>query len=779
MSDPKAVDRPLSGLRIIDGVTGPLAPITRYLAELGAVVIRLADVATGMDRFEYVASNNGKICSALSMDDQEIRIELERADAIVMDAPRLSDLAALRRARPTLVTMIVSDFGTDTDFARWQATDPVLHALSGELSRSGLRGRAPLLPPGLLATQCAAAQAAYVLVSALYAALRSGHGEHFDFSALDGAVQALDPGYGISGSATMGKPAHLLAPGRPVRGFQYPILPCADGHVRICLLSKRQWLAMFRWMGEPPEFAGPELEKTGVRYKNPDLLPAIARFFSHRTRAELEVEGQGHGVPISGLQSFADCIAAEHMRVRGAFTERTLQDGTTIVLPNGMIAIDGERMGPGNANESLDVVWPAIHAEASALPFRGLRVLDLGVIVVGAEQGRLLADGGADVVKIESQANPDGNRQSYLIYGMSVSFAAGHRNKRSLGIDLRKPAGRELFLKLAATADVVLSNFKPGTMVSLGLGSETLLQANPRAVVVESSAFGDTGPWSARMGYGPLVRAATGLTELWRYADDPESFSDSVTIYPDHVAARIGAIAAVALLIRRLRTGRGGMSSIAQAEVMLGHFAADVARASAGKQANTPPDWPWGVYQAAGDDEWCVVTIRDNADWHRLTAVIEIPRADALRTPATRLAARVEIDAAVSAWLAKRDADGAMRVLQAAGVPAARMLRVAELPTFDYYRQRGLFRVETHPYLQEDVIAERWAGKSAAAGEAPQRAAPLAGEQTAEIVREWLDPVPDTEGLVARGVLEPLDQAIHAAALAGSRSDAGPMVKRH
>ena len=769
MPDQSATNRPLEGLRIIDGVTGPLTPITRYLAELGAVVVRTSDLAAGADRFEDAASNNGKVWTAFAMDDPGMATELARADAVVMDAPGLPDLAALRQSRPTLVTMIVSDFGTDTDFADWQATDPVLHALSGELSRSGLRGRPPLIPPGSLAIQCAAAQAAYVLISALYGALRTGQGEHFDFSALDGAVQALDPGFGISGSATMGKPAHLLAPGRPVRGFQYPILPCADGHVRICLLSKKQWLGMFRWMGEPPEFGGAELEKTSVRYKTPELLPAIGRFFADRTRADLEEEGQRHGVPISGLQSFSDCMAAEHMRIRAAFTHETLSDGTPVVLPNGMVTIDDERMGPVEAKTGPIVAWPSPQVGSSDLPFAGLRVLDLGVIVVGAEQGRLLADGGADVVKIESRANPDGNRQSYLTYGMSVSFAAGHRNKRSLGINLRDPAGRELFLKLAATADVVLSNFKPGTMESLGLGRDTLLQVNSRAVLVESSAFGDTGPWSARMGYGPLVRAATGLTELWRYPDDPESFSDSVTIYPDHVAARIGAIAAVALLIRRLHSGRGGTASIAQSEVMLGHFAADVARASAGTPTNQPPDWPWSVYRAAGDDEWCVVTVRDDADWRRLAAVIDFPEADALSTSTARLSARAKIDSAMSEWLAPRDPGDAMHLLQRAGVPAARMLRVQDLPGFAYYRQRGLFRVETHPYLQEDVIAERWAGKRAGAGEAPARPAPLAGEQTAAIVTEWLGPAPDTQDLIDRGVLEPLERETHAAALAGAR----------
>lgn len=767
MPEPTEVDRPLAGLRIVDAVSGPLAPITRYLAELGAIVVRVGGPLDGGDPFGELAANRGKLKLRGSLDDPRAVSELAVADAIVCSPGTVVDLPALRQARPGLVTMIASDFGTDNSYSGWQATDPVLHALSGELARSGIRGRAPLLPPGRLAMECAASQAAYILLSALYAAIRSGKGAHYDFSALDGAVQALDPGYGISGSATMGKPAHLLATDRPARGFQYPIFACADGYVRICLLSKRQWQGMFRWMGEPAAFASPEFDSAVVRYKSPDLLPAIAAFVASRSREELEPEGQGYGVPIAGLRSFEDCFEAEHMQVRQSFSRATMDDGTTVTLPNGMISIDGERMGPAGVTPKPQGQRGRSALAGGDLPFGGLRVLDLGVIVVGAEQGRLLADGGADVVKVESRANPDGNRQSYLSYGMSVSFAAGHRNKRSAGIDLRDPEGRSLFLRLAAVSDVVLSNFKPGTMESLGIGRDDLLKVNPRLVIVESSAFGDSGPWSKRMGYGPLVRAATGLTELWRYPDEPESFSDSITIYPDHVAARIGAIAAVALLIRRERTGRGGTATIAQAEVMLGHFAADVARASAGGRPDQPPDWPWGVYRTSGDDEWCVVSVRGTGDWLRLAAVIGYSNPEALDTPAKRLEARGAIDAATSNWLALRTAEQAMCLLQENGIPAARMLRLADLPEFGYYRERQFYRAETHPYLQERVLAERWAGKRTPVGEAPQRPAPLAGEHTAEVAAVWLDPPPDIAQLIERGVLEPLDPAVYAAAQDG------------
>lgn len=711
----EAVDRPLAGVRVVDAVRGPLSAATRYLAELGARVDRI--VRAPEDALTAQVAHAGKHDAA---DDADAAALLAAADIVVEDIGL--DVAALRRAAPALVVVTVSAFGYGNALSGWQASDAVLHALSGELSRSGIRGRAPLLPPGRLAWQCAAVQAAFVTLQAYHRALRTGRGDHLDFAALDGAVQALDPGFGIGGSATLGRPAHLLSRDRPPAGFQYPILPCADGHVRLCLLAARQWRGMFRWMGEPAAFADPAFEKTVVRYQSPDLLPAIAALFAGRTRAELEEGAIEHGVPLSGLATLGETPALPHFGARQAFRHTAYG-----ALPNGCIVVDGARMTPDPAPPAPRM---PTGSEDLARAFDGLRVLDLGVIVVGAETARLLGDQGADVVKVESRAFPDGNRQSYLPYGLSASFAAGHRNKRALGLDLRRPEGKALFLRLVATADVVLSNFKPGTMESLGLGHDALAAANPRIVTVESSAFGDTGPWSRRMGYGPLVRAATGLTEAWRYPGDPEGFSDSITIYPDHVAGRIGAIAAVALLIRRARTGRGGRASVAQAEVMLAQFGREIALAQAGQgEAEQRDDAERSqVHRCAGDDDWCVVTERHDDDRRAIAALCGDD---------------------VAAWMARTSAEEAMRRLQAAGVPAGMMLRVADLPSFAYYRERAIFRPETHPFLPEPITAEARQAIGAGLAEPPQVRAPLMAEQTEEVLRDWLGLGADEIGALA------------------------------
>lgn len=751
-SENPAVAKPLDGIEILDMVRGPLAAATRYLAELGATVHRLEERRSGADDLRNLADNIGKRRTAASAQDPEAASLMSRVHCIVADPGRKIDWQAIREARPNVVTMVVSDFGLGNDFSGWRATGPVLHALSGQLSRSGIRGRPPLLPPGDLAFQSAACQAAFELLAALYDALASGKGAHMDFSALEGAVRALDPGFGISGSATLGRPAAQLSRDRPPIGVQYPIFPCADGYVRLCLLSKRQWKGMFRWMGEPAQFAGAEFQKTGVRFKSAPLNAALGEFLAVKTRAAAETEAAAHGVPLSAMLTLGEFVESPHLRYRNATRSVTLASGATVQLPNGVITIDGVRMGPdGREAQGL---WEAAPRSGGESPFAALRVLDLGVIVVGAEQARLFGDRGADVVKIESRDYPDGNRQSYLDFGMSASFAAGHRNKRSLGINLKADQGRQLFLELAKKADVILSNFKPGTLESLGLAQDAIAASNPRVVSVESSAFGNSGPWSGRMGYGPLVRAASGLTFEWRYPDDPLGFSDSVTIYPDHVAARVGALAALALLVRRLKTGRGGTAAVAQSEVLLAHFPVEIAGYD--QRSAAPKIWPWSVFRARGEDEWCVITVSSDEEWHALRETVGIAKDVGDE-------AAQDIRCAIESWLEDKDPEEAAALLQGQGVPAARMLRVADLPSHPYYSQRGFFTPARHPYLAESLTLEREARETGATYR--RRPAPLAGENTEQVLRDWLGLSDDAVAkLVATSVLEPLDpDTLHAA----------------
>ncbi|MGI4940734.1 MAG: CaiB/BaiF CoA transferase family protein [Janthinobacterium lividum] len=765
-------DLPLAGVRVLDLVVGPVAAVGRLLGELGADIIRVEPRAGAPDRhagimavgvsLDFVAANLGKRAVALDLDNDPDRRRFDglvaTADILIentrpgSNAAALLDVAAIRNRHPALVVLSVSDFGQSGRFSRWQVTGPVLHALTGELSRSGIPGRAPLLPPGDLPYDCAVPQAAFVTLVAYLNRLQTGLGDHLDLSLLDAAGMALDPGYGIAGSATAGVPASRLPRGRPEARHQYPIIPCKDGHVRICVLAPRQWQGMFEWMGRPDEFADPSYRLIQTRFASKTLIPAIAKLFAVKTRQRLEEEGQRHGVPTAAVLDRDEALQTEQIRARRVFVPVEIAPGVTAPFPDGVIELDGRRAGVRGTAPALGQHQDATFAETGPAatgpatdpggrPLDGLAVLDFGVIVVGAEQGRLLADQGADVIKVETPAFPDGSRQDRSGGIMSPTFAAGHRNKSSLGLDLRHPDGKALLLRLVERTDVILSNFKAGTLASLGLDHPTLSAVTPGIIVVDSSAFGPTGPWSRRLGYGPLVRASAGLTAQWSYPGEPETFSDAITVYPDHVAGRIGCIGVLALLIRRRRTGAGGSVSISQAEVMLSHMAPQIAAATLraeGVATSGGPDAPWGVFPCIGDDEWCVVTVRDDADWHALCAVIDrrdLSEDPVLADAAGRADARQRIDAALLEWLATRLPVDAMETLQAAGVPAGAMLRVIELPTFPYYAERGLFQAVTHPHLANPLMLETAPVHAGRLLDPEQRPAPLMGEQTDEILR--------------------------------------------
>lgn len=737
------IDLPLSGIRVIDAVPGVLGAIGRLLGELGADVIRIEPPDGGADRalapqvngvsLPFVAANLGKRSAAIALPQEHDRLIALTRDADIMIEAGLEglDRNAVRAAAPGLILVSISDFGAIGPWKDWRASDAVLHAVTGGLSRSGLPERQPLLPPGQLTYETAAAQILVATLGAFHRRVRTGEGDTLEVSLIEAAMQALDPGYGLNGSAQSGVPTWKMVRGRTDERARYPILPCADGFVRLCLLAPRQWRAMHGWMGEPEEFAGPEWDKLVTRYRSTTLLPAITRFFADKTRLEIEAEASARGVPAAALLELDEAIATPQMTARMAYAPVAIAPGCRLPFPNGTIEIDGQRAGvrgpaPDRGGRAqFDGARAAFTAPAAAdFPLAGIRVLDMGVIVVGGETGRLLADLGADVIKVENAAFPDGQRQSYDDAPVSLTFAAGHRNKRGLSIDLRSEQGKALFLDLVREADVLLSNYKPGTLAKLGFDTATLSAANPRLVTVDSSAYGPTGPWSGRLGYGPLVRASAGLTKQWVYPGEPDSFSDAVTVYPDHVAARIGAVGALALLIRRMRTGRGGSASVSQAEVMLGHKAAEVAALVAAAQGltvdrGTPVEDR--LLACAGDDEWCVVTLGNAADRAALAQVVGS-----------------DDPAAAEAWARDRSPQVVMAALQRVGLAAGMMVRVIDMPDLPAYRALGTFREVTHPLIDTSFQVEGALTRFHRVPAPHQRPAPRIGENSAAILKDWL-----------------------------------------
>jgi crotonobetainyl-CoA:carnitine CoA-transferase CaiB-like acyl-CoA transferase len=780
---------PLQGVRVIEMADARGELCARMLADLGADVVKVEPPQGEASRADpplhkgislaFAVRNAGKRSVVIDTADARHRRRLltllDGADIWIETARpgALTELGLgpdLVRARnPALVVLSITDFGQTGPYRDWVATDPVLLAMGGVLSRSGLPGREPLVPPGDMALTLTAAQAAWAALVAYWNRLEKGSGDHIDFSLYEATAQAIEPAMGTVGTAQAA--GYEPTRGRPAPG-PYPIFRCRDGHVRVVLLAPRQWHAMREWLGDPEDLRDPELETIRGRALAAERLhAAFERHFSERGKHELAVEGQARGVPIAPVLTPAEVLAAEHLRARGAVARRELAPGVAAEVPTGLAEIDGRHVTAGRRAPALgerdhettgEPIWDPGRPDVRGVPserrpFEGLRILDLGVIVFGAEVARLFCELGADVIKLESHGFPDGARVS------PVHFAIGHRGSRSLGVDLRNARGIEVVKRLVARSDVVLANFKPGTLEKLGLGADALSQINPGIVISNGSALGATGPWSSWMGYGPLVRCVSGLTSLWRYPDDHGSFSDSTVIHPDHYAARVCAITTLAVLIARRRSRRGASIGVSQVETILSQLSTVLAAESlapgrAQTAGNASPDAaPWGLYPCAGEDEWCMVTVRDDDEWHRLRGVLGDPPWAAkaqLATVSGRIAHSVEIDGRLTAWTSVRSPRDVAAVLQRAGVPAGFMQRPDEyendpqLQARDFLRtfeQPGLppLRIENSPLRSERIPVP---------ADVP---APEPGEHTREICTRLLGMDEDVvDRLVAAGALE-------------------------
>ncbi len=398
----------------------------------------------------------------------------------------------------------------------------------------------------------------------------------------------------------------------------------------------------------------------------------------------------------------------------------------------------------------------------SAHPFEGLLVLDFGIGGVGVEVGRLFAEYGANVVKIESSAAPDFMRV-VIPGGMNPAFASSSRSKRSLGVNLKSAAGLELVKRLARSADVVIENNGSGVMARLGLGFETLRALNPRIVMFSSSLPGGSGPWKDWVGYGPSTHPVSGMQWLWNYPEDAHKPAGSTNIFPDHLAGRVGALAALAGLIQRERTGEGMLAEAAQFEVAVQYLGDLFARESLAPGSVRPQGnasargAPWGCYPCAGEDEWCVVCVRSDDEWEALREEMGDPewaRRAEYATGSGRVARRDEIDAKLAEWTAARTPREVMERLQARGVPAGIVAHARHHMEDPHLAARDYLKpIDQKPLGR--IVLEGPAFRGSDLPDPIVRPAPMLGEHTREVCRELLDlSDPEIDRLIAEGALE-------------------------
>jgi succinyl-CoA:(S)-malate CoA-transferase subunit B len=325
----------------------------------------------------------------------------------------------------------------------------------------------------------------------------------------------------------------------------------------------------------------------------------------------------------------------------------------------------------------------------------GLTVLDLATFVAAPFCCTLLGEFGAEVIKVEQPGRGDDLRRlgTPIEPGLSYWWLVESRNKKSITCNLREPEGQALVKRLAAGVDILAENFRPGTMERWGLGWDDVRAVNPGLVMVRISAFGQTGPYRERPGFGRIAAAMSGISYLSGYPDRPPVSPGTPTI-PDYLAGAVGAFGALVALEHRRRTGRGQVVDIGLYEPMLRMLDELIpvygARGYVRERIGSGTEYvvPHNHYRAR-DGRWLAIACTNDRMFERLAAAMGTPRLAAeFPTMASRLARRADLDAIVQTWVGAADAREVLARLDAAEVPCGPVASARDLFEDPHVRAR-------------------------------------------------------------------------------------------
>jgi formyl-CoA transferase len=370
-------------------------------------------------------------------------------------------------------------------------------------------------------------------------------------------------------------------------------------------------------------------------------------------------------------------------------------------------------------------------------PLAGLRVLDVTTVWSGPMTTCLLGDLGADVIRVEMPGNRAG-RIPPKIPGTNESWfhQTVNRNKRGIGVDLRVPAGQALFLRLAATADLVVENFRPGTLDEWGVGYQRLRSVREDVVLVSISGFGQFGPASGRRGYDPIIQAEAGWMALNGPPDGEPT--KAPTFLADDIVALHATVAALAALRHRDATGEGQHVDVAMLDALLYQSDGFPTLAATGV-----PLTRWGneaefvvpsnCYACTDGHVYLVVAL--DKHWRRLVEVIDRPDLAALATNHDRRARREEVNKAVGRWCQDRPVAEVVATFERAGLAVGRVRTPTEAATDPHVRARDMLQ----PTEMPDGSTAPLVGPAAKFSRTPtsvRTAAPQAGVHTDEVLDE-------------------------------------------
>lgn len=388
-------------------------------------------------------------------------------------------------------------------------------------------------------------------------------------------------------------------------------------------------------------------------------------------------------------------------------------------------------------------------------PLRGVRVVEMGQLIAIPFAMKMLADMGAQVIRLESAGRLESYRSDSVyrneihgeFWNRGANFYEQNRNKLGITLDLSRPEGRELLLRLIAISDVFAENFTPRVIKNFGLEYEQLRRVKPDIIMVSSTGYGFSGPWANFGATGPATEGASGLAYTTGYKDGPPVMAEIP--YVDYTAGEHTVFAVMAALMHRLGSGRGQFIDVSQTQAA----AATIPEALLDFAANgrdpvrignaDPVMSPHGCYPCAGEDRWIAVAVSDDAQWQGLCRVLGRPdwAADGRFSGSLgRQRHREELDRMLAGATASWDARRLMAALQAAEVPAGAVLDSKDLLFDQHLRERRFYEVVRH-HPSTGMPPLPYAGRpwrlSATPAVAP-RAAPLMGEHNDFVLRELL-----------------------------------------
>jgi len=393
-------------------------------------------------------------------------------------------------------------------------------------------------------------------------------------------------------------------------------------------------------------------------------------------------------------------------------------------------------------------------------PLTGVRVIELAHVMAGPTCGLMLADLGADVVKVEKIPHGDDTRRMAppAVGGEAAAYLMMNRNKRGIAVDFKREEGQAIGRRLISAADVVIENFRKGTLERLGLGYDALRELNPGVIYCEVSGFGRTGPYAERGGFDLIAQGMSGLMSITGEAPGrpPVKCGAPVT---DITAGILAAMGVLAAYVHRLKTGEGQRvdTSLFEAGIVQTYWQSAIALATGqapGPLGSAHPlTAPYQAFETA--DGWITIGAANQANWLRLTEALEAsPLRDDPRfaTNDARMANLPALVAALTPLLKRRTTANWLERLEAAAVPAGPVLDVAEMLADPQTAAREM--VVSVPHSRLGTVETLGAPvKFSATPASVTRGAPLLGEHTREVLREHGYADTDIDTLAASGVV--------------------------